>query len=1155
MISQKQCVNLIRNKMKNILKVLSDNPAVQSLSRKENHLGNLSLTEEALILACTYLKNKEPMLIVKNNEYNAQRLYERLNTLLDENVFLFAVEDSMRVEAIASSPEKKAKQIEVMASLLEHKNAICVTHTGAYMRYLPDPKLFDTHTLRLVKDDEFGYENLKNYLFTAGYERVTRVDQPLCYGARGGIIDVYSMNYDAPVRIEFFDNIIDSIRFFDIATQRTIKEIDDITIIPATDLLFNDQDLKNIFESCNSILKKCENDKNFETLNEIVNEDLDSISNHKKDAHLYRYLTYTENKYHIADYMQNPCVIISSEEEVNDSLKLIREETVMYLQELVQLGKALPTYTNFMDEHTMFDKKNLVNIHMFVDYKKPVSSQILSVNESPNGFEQAMKMIEHTAKTNKVLLCVSEHESKTIIHALNEDNITYKLINENDELENGIQIMIHSLVEGFECLLENVTVFSSKEIFNIKKISGKYNNKFKQAQTLDSYHDLNVGDYIVHNQHGVGKYLGIVNKEIDGIHKDFLRIVYKGDDELFVPLEQFKLIRKFLSKEGAVPRLNKLGSKEWEKTKQKISENVAQIAKRLVHLYSLREKDIGFKFSPDTSMQKAFEDDFEYELTDDQAKAVIEIKKDMESEKPMDRLLCGDVGFGKTEVAIRAAFKAVIDGKQVAYLCPTTILSKQHYKTFIHRMKEYAIRVEVLNRFISPGEVKRIIQETKEGKVDILIGTHRILSKDIEFKDLGFLIIDEEQRFGVEHKERIKELKNNIDVLSLSATPIPRTLQMSLVGIRSLSQLDTAPKNRFPVQTYVIEKNFSMIKEIIQRELVREGQVFYLYNNVKEIYNIAKKLQKALPEATIGVAHGKMSKEEIEEVMMKFTNNEYQILVCTTIIETGIDIPNANTILIEDADKFGLSQLYQIKGRVGRSDRIAYAYLMYSPNKQLSEIAGKRLKSIKEFTQLGSGYKIAMRDLMIRGAGDMLGPQQAGFIDTVGIDMYLEMLNDAISEETGVIKEVEKPLKTSNIKVDAYIPHHFEEADYEKIHMYQKIDAIKNKHELKHLMEETTDNYGKLPENVELLFEKKRLDILINEPCVDSFKELTRDVELSLTEEYSNNADGVKLFELITTISRDIKMSYTGKQIILRLPKVKNWLTIIIEVLERIQNI
>lgn len=610
-------------------------------------------------------------------------------------------------------------------------------------------------------------------------------------------------------------------------------------------------------------------------------------------------------------------------------------------------------------------------------------------------------------------------------------------------------------------------------------------------------------------------------------------------------------MRKFVSREGVVPKLNKLGSHDWEKTKQRLKDNVNEIADRLVKLYSQREENIGYAYGPDTPLQQEFEDDFDYDLTPDQALAVQEIKKDMMQPKPMDRLLCGDVGFGKTEVALRAAFKAITEGKQVAFLCPTTILSLQHTATAMKRFENFPIRVEVLNRFVVESKQKEILRELKEGKVDMIIGTHRILSKDVQFHDLGLLVIDEEQRFGVEHKEKIKEMKESIDVLSLSATPIPRTLQMSLIGIRSLSQLETPPSNRMPVQTYVIEKNRALVKEVIERELARQGQVFYLFNNIQEIYNVARQIKQDVPEAEIAVAHGKMSRDEIEEVMMQFTDNEVNVLICTTIIETGIDIPNANTILIENADTFGLAQLYQIKGRVGRSDRIAYAYLMVRPRKQVNEIAQKRLQAIKEFTELGSGYKIAMRDLTIRGAGDLLGPSQSGFIDTVGIDMYIEMLQEAIAEKKGEVKpEVKEPVR-AQVQVDGYIPKQFAPLDFEKISLYQRIDATADEAQLMALKEETQDYFGKMPKSVGLFFEKKRLDILLNEPRIDSFRDVKNQMEIVFSKAFSDHIDGVKLFETFTTISKDIQLRYVQGKIFVRLPKKGNELALAIEVLDQ----
>lgn len=1143
--------------MKILLNELKQNEAVQSILHKQSNLGNLSLSEEALLIATAFREDAKSMFIIKNNTYTAQKLYDRLTTLLEDDVLLFVLEDSLRVEAIAASPESKANQMEVMAKMMDPSPRIVILNTAAAIRYLPSPEVFKQHFITLKTDQEIEYDTLKALLFEAGYTHVNRVDQPLCYAARGGIIDVYSMNYEHPLRIEFFDNIIDSIRFFDISTQRTIQVVSDAHIVPASDLLFTDNEIAQICEKVNQELEKQSpqlHESYRSILKDRVNEDLDAISNRLPESRLYRYYAYLNDHSTIFDYMQKAWVMVSSKEEVKEANKHIMEENISYLQELFQEGQSLYKFELFEDLNKQLGKHQTIEVGMFVDYKKPVSSQIMTMALGDINLERTMKEIISESRNRKVLLCLDEKEIVQVEKLLQEDNIAWHKVKEDDMLETGISILPKKLVEGFTCVKENISVYTSKELFHTIKKASRFSNKFKEAEVLHDYQELNVGDYVVHNQHGIGRYMGIINKVMDGVHKDFLHIIYKGDAELLVPLEQFRLIRKFVSKEGASPKLNKLGSNDWEKTKKKVSEKIAELADRLVHLYANRDENIGYAFSKDTPMQMQFEDDFPYELTTDQDKAVREIKKDMESQKPMDRLLCGDVGFGKTEVAARAAFKAVIDGKQVAFLCPTTILSLQHYKTFIKRFENFPVTIAVINRFITSSDQRRILQGLKEGTIDILVGTHRLLSKDVVYKDLGLLVIDEEQRFGVEHKEKIKELKNSVDVLSLSATPIPRTLQMSLIGIRSLSQLDTPPLNRMPVQTYVIEKNFSMVKEIIQRELARNGQVFYLYNNVKEIYNVATKLRAALPDVEIGVAHGKMDREDIEDVMMQFTDNRYQVLVCTTIIETGIDIPNANTILIEDADRFGLSQLYQIKGRVGRSDRLAYAYLMYSPDKQLSEIAMKRLKSIKEFTQLGSGYKIAMRDLTIRGAGDMLGPQQAGFIDTVGIDMYIEMLNSAIMEKKGIKKEEKPVMKKANIKVDAYIPHEFANEDYEKITLYQRMDAITTKRDLLDMQDEIKDNYGKLPKAVQLLFEKKRLDILLNEPHVENIQEEQKFVNVSFTKGWSNRVDGVKLFEMMTTISKDTRIRYVNQKISMKLPKTKDWLYKMIEILERTEG-
>ena len=1133
---------------------LAVNPAVQACTAQQPFLSASSLTEEALILASSYAQNPRPMLIVKNNLYTAQRLAEKLKSLLSPQVCaLFSVEESLRVEAIAASPEAMAEKVETLNRLLNEDQLICVTHASALVRYLPSPAQFKLCTIVLKTGMDVSMNELKRTLIAAGYQQTARVDQPLCFASRGGIIDIYSINSETPVRIEFFDTEIDSIRTFDIATQRTLEVKAETEIVPASDLLLDDDQISLIQERVRRHLESLKSrytHGEYEQIEGIIDLDMETMRAHLRESRLYPYLSYLDDNSSLIDYCPKAQVFLSHPDQIKTHLHQLSEETTAYIQEMTQELKMLPRFTVQHELNTVLAGRKITEIDSFDSLRKVPHAMIREVALPNETLAIKLEIALKEGRGRQLYFFLQEHELKEVVPILKGKEIPF-LIDDFKPRDEGLVLIHQALDEGFEALKENFVVYTSHELFKKKTKLGRYASKFKEAEALNSYQELQPGDFIVHSQHGVGQYLGIVTREFNGVHKDFLRVVYKGNDELLVPLEQFRLVRKFVSREGVVPKLNKLGSHDWEKTKQRLKDNVNEIADRLVKLYSQREENIGYAYGPDTPLQQEFEDDFDYDLTPDQALAVQEIKKDMMQPKPMDRLLCGDVGFGKTEVALRAAFKAITEGKQVAFLCPTTILSLQHTATAMKRFENFPIRIEVLNRFVVESKQKEILRELKEGKVDMTIGTHRILSKDVQFHDLGLLVIDEEQRFGVEHKEKIKEMKESIDVLSLSATPIPRTLQMSLIGIRSLSQLETPPSNRMPVQTYVIEKNRALVKEVIERELARQGQVFYLFNNIQEIYNVARQIKQDVPEAEIAVAHGKMSRDEIEEVMMQFTDNEVNVLICTTIIETGIDIPNANTILIENADTFGLAQLYQIKGRVGRSDRIAYAYLMVRPRKQVNEIAQKRLQAIKEFTELGSGYKIAMRDLTIRGAGDLLGPSQSGFIDTVGIDMYIEMLQEAIAEKKGEVKpEVKEPVR-AQVQVDGYIPKQFAPLDFEKISLYQRIDATADEAQLMALKEETQDYFGKMPKSVGLLFEKKRLDILLNEPRIDSFRDVKNQMEIVFSKAFSDHIDGVKLFETFTTISKDIQLRYVQGKIIVRLPKKGNELALAIEVLDQ----
>ena len=638
------------------------------------------------------------------------------------------------------------------------------------------------------------------------------------------------------------------------------------------------------------------------------------------------------------------------------------------------------------------------------------------------------------------------------------------------------------------------------------------------------------------------------------LHKDYLYVAYAGDDTLYIPVEQFKMIRKYASADGKVPMIHALGSSKWTKAKQKAKNKIDDIADRLIELYAKRMSSPGFAFSKDNELQIDFENQFGYALTADQQRSVDEIKLDMEKPQPMDRLLCGDVGFGKTEVALRGAFKAILDHKQVAFLCPTTILSMQHFKTATERFKNFPVEIALLNRFTSSKEKKRILKEVKEGKIDLLIGTHRILSKDVAFNDLGLLVIDEEQRFGVKQKEKIKEYRETIDVLSLSATPIPRTLQMSLMGIRGLSKIDTPPKNRLPVQTYVVEKNNTLIKQVIERELARDGQVFYLYNRTDQIANVAYKISSTVPNAKVAIGHGQMDKNELEDVMLRFMNKEFNVLICTTIIETGIDIPNANTMIVEDADKFGLAQLYQIRGRVGRSERGAYAYLLYKKDKSIQDDALKRLKAIKEFTELGSGYKIAMRDLSIRGSGDILGGKQAGFIDDIGFEMYMKILQDAINVRMHKDEKPEEEVKNLNVSVDGYIPDDYVESDYEKLELYQRLDKAKTMSELNSLKAEFDDYYGNLPEAILTLIEKRKLEILSHYSIIEDIKDSGKQLEIIFSPNAFETISGDKLFLLANQLFTKPAFKSLDNKITIKINKHDRWLNRLNEFIETLSK-
>ncbi len=1121
-----------------ILSRISENSVVQQILNNTNRVGNLFDMEEALCLASAFEIDHKTRIIVKRNRYQAQQLYQRLAGLVDD-VLLFVMEESLRVQSLAYSPEDKNEFIYSLTQLVkDEKPRLIICNLASFIRYLPDKELFKEYCLHLEVDDEFGMEKLRKQLNRMGYSRINYVDRPGTFASRGGIVDIYSLEYEHPVRIEFFDTEIESIRFFDETTQRTIKTIDSIDIAPVTDLLFTDAQIEKIKEEVSKSLEKEVSklrEEEAELLTDYVEADLRALDNYDGQPHLYSYFSYCKGE-SIVDYVDG-IVIFSPIEEIERQYKKITEENISFIQEKVQDHMALPRYIIYNDLNVMKKKTKCINFHQFLDMEHPVMSDIYPLEKARLPLLNQLEAMSG----EKIYLALHSEQKKKVNEVLSYRNLP------------DFTYIDADFYEGF--VYKDIAVYTDKELFTKAVESVRYHKQFKDAQIIENVMELEKNDYIVHVKYGIGQYLGIVTRNNNGKMMDYLHVAYSGNDSVFIPLSQFQRIRKYISKEGAGVKLSKIGTNAWQKTKEKVSQKVEEIAERLIDLYAVRNEDIGFAFPEDDALQIEFDEACEFEPTPDQIKATREIKDEMEKPKPMDHLLCGDVGFGKTEVAMRCAFKALSAGKQVAFLCPTTILSMQHYKTVSDRFEYTGANVELVNRFVPDKKIKEIKKRLEEGKIDIIIGTHKLLNKTFKYKDLGFLIIDEEHRFGVEHKERIKELSNKIDVLSLSATPIPRTLQMSLIGIRTISQLNTPPAQRHPIQTYVMERRGNIINDVIERELGRNGQVFYLYNKIANIYSIASKLAKDFPNASVAVAHGRMSKEEVEDTMLAFAEGKYQILVCTTIIEIGLDIANANTMIIEDADHFGLSQLYQIRGRVGRRNRIGYCYLMIEPNKELTEAAEKRLKSIKEFTQLGSGYKIAMRDLTIRGAGDLLGPQQSGFIDQVGLDMYLDLLSGAIARKKGEAVPEKKEEKKAAVSMSGYIPAKFTDNDGDKLALYQEIKSLNSEEDITKYKNRVEDLFGRIPLPIQQLFNQRKVDIFANKEEVYDIHETMNQIIIEMSPAFSQSCNGEKLFNEITKISRMILLKLNKGKITITIPKQnKKYEDLLVKVVDVLQE-
>ncbi len=1117
----------------------------------------------SLLVATNYFQNDGKYFLLTSNLYKAQQIYSLITSFVNkDDVLLFPADELIRSETLAQTKEMVAQRLYVLNQLINHKGRIVIANLASATRFIPEPKSFKDVVLNIKVGDHYDIKDIKKKLVQGGYTQVSKIDQSLQFASRGDIIDIFSVNYDNPIRIEFFDDEVESIRIFEISTQMSTKKIENVEILPASDIILSDEEIKS---AENKILDILENDQKyldygtFEKLRDKTVDDISNLFEGLYNEKLYKYYgLISKNKTSIFDYCGDFIKVIVDEQSVIQSSKLLRDESFNYLMELNQEGKMISHVELFQDIQNLINFRYAVTTSTLIEGKNDLSFNVKPIPFKASKVLDAVNIVRNYLNQEfTVCLCLNNYEHINLIQEyLNSLVIPFEMTNDYSlPSKTKIGISLTNLESGFELTEEKLVFLTSKELFNEKIRSARYDSRFKEGTILKSYEDLYPGDYVVHEYQGIGQFIEIQTLEVDGMHRDYLKLAYHGGEILYVPLSQFQLIRKYLGKEGAKPRLSRLHSKDWENTKKKIKERIDDLAERLMHLYLERSKVEGFAFNKDDEFQMEFENEFEYALTPDQEKAVIDIKKDMEQPHPMDRLLCGDVGFGKTEVAFRAAFKAINSGKQVAILCPTTLLARQHYELALERFAKFDIKIAAFSRLIPDKQQDEFIKQVANGSAHLIIGTHRLLSKDIKFKDLGLLIIDEEQRFGVEQKEKIKELKSNIDVLALSATPIPRTLQISLLGVRSMSIINTAPKDRVPIQTYVTPFNIKIVKELIERELGRNGQVFFLHNNIASLYQRAARLESLLPNVNIGVAHGQMSRDDIEDVMIKFYRGEIQVLVCTSIIENGIDVPNANMIIVENSENYGLSQLYQIKGRVGRSDRIAYAYLMYTEGKVLNEKAQKRLKALQDFTELGSGYKIAQRDLMIRGAGDILGPEQAGFIDSIGLDMYIKLLNETIKEKLVGEEEKEEIEANPSLTLDAYIPKEYAD-DSEKIGLYQEILMAPSIEDLSRLKVKMRDIYGELPDEVESLFSKRKIDLYVREGHIEDLKEVNKNVEIILGNDFIKiKGIGNILFESLIPYLNFIRVSYASNKFKIILNKRKVWIKDLENILECLTNI
>lgn len=1049
-----------------------------------------------------FSETKQSILLVTNTLYEANNLYKALVANDINKVLFFPMDDFVVSEALATSPDLMSKRIETLNELsFSNEKKIVVTNLMGYLRFLPDKNLWKSLNIILKPKEVMRRDKLINALLKMGYKKESIVTKTGEYANRGYILDIFPYDYNNPIRIEFFDDEIEEIREFDPTTQLSTAKVQEIKIMPFTEFI-NEKEIEDV-PIRQSLLPRvvnkvsCLSEFAFPCIHVFI--DIDTIN-----------LAFTKIIEEVLEFKESDAFNIDK-----------------YMHDLNSLIPSKYVNISSVDNY-IYKEKNIVENYFSAEIEKFNGNY-----DRINNF--LLKMLN-----SKKIIVVCLEDKQMISDFINNSNIKTIISSEADLKKNVINIIEKTISNGF--IIDDYVYLSSNELYRSNSHIN-YKSNFRYGSKIKDINKLKPGDYVVHMNHGIGRYLGIVTLIVKGLKKDFLNIAYKDSDKLYVPVEKIEYLSKYSSNEGIKPKLNKLSGTEWVKQKAKIKGKVKDIAKELLETSAKRKLSKGFSFLDDDEEQLVFENKFGYEETPDQIKAIREIKEDMEQPYPMDRLLCGDVGYGKTEVAFRAIFKAIKSGKQACFLCPTTILSKQHYDNALDRFYNFGINIAMLNRFVTPKQKETILKDLESGKIDLIIGTHRLLSKDVKYKDLGLLVIDEEQRFGVTHKEKIKQYKENIDVLTLSATPIPRTLQMSLTGVRGLSIIETPPAFRYPIQTYVLRENDQVIKDAIYKELARDGQVFVLYNNVSKIEEQVSRIKKMVSESKVTYIHGQMNKDQIEKTMESFINKEYNVLICTTIIETGIDIENANTLIVLDADHFGLSQLYQIRGRIGRGKNIAYAYLMYNKNKELNDIAVKRLDAIKEFTELGSGYALAVRDLAIRGAGNILGAEQSGFIDSIGYDLYLKILNEEVEKLKGnnnfkTEEELidEKPF----INVATHINDKYADSEDLKIEIHKKINMINDYDDFVKVKQELTDRFGTLDDDIIIYMLEELFQVTAKQKGVFKVEQLENKITIYFNNEVSKRQDGTAVLSSLFKISTNFEVKYFNN--ILRISLLLNGL-------------